>query len=293
MKILKTVTAAKAAANKEVAQKSTGARTAAGKSAASRNAITHGFFAREVVLGDDNSRKLEALRRALHSRLSPETVTQEIAFDLIWSCIRRCKLALRQEMGRVRKLLGEFTAQQVQRGSENQVVATEWYLAGKQALREGMKLIQEVRAEYERRGQIDPKWNVSLEKAFGPQFRQLLTEWPPYDTEATMFAQMLIRHAKDFPITESLMEQPATEAKKETTPEVILDPEQNRRMVLKLLQQQEDVLLDLYRSLERRASDVGRTQNDPVDFTPRYFTTASRDLHRAVDWFLSLKEKNL
>ena len=243
------------------------------------------------MLGDDDARQLEALRRTLHSQLSPETDTQEIAFSLIMSNIARCKLALRQEMGRVRKLLGEFTAQQVQRGSENQVVGTGWYLAGKQPLRDAMKLIQEIRAEYEDRGQIDPKWNVSLEKAFGPQFRQLLTEWPPFDKEATMFAEMLTRHAKDYPIPESLTEQPATEVKKEITPQVILDPEQNGRMMLKLLQVHEDVLSDLRKSSEQRASDSTTGQNDAVDFDPRYFPKACRDLERAVDWYLHLKKK--
>jgi hypothetical protein len=37
-----------------------------------------------------------------------------------------------------------------------------------------------------------------------------------------------------------------------------------------------------------QGSDAGT-----VDFAPRYFTTASRDLHRAVEWYAHLKESNL
>jgi len=197
MKIRKTVTAAKAAANKKIAQeKSTGPRTAAGKSAASANAIIHGFFARELVLNDEDTRLFKALRRKLHSQLLPQTVLQGLAFSLILSCLGRCKLALRQEVAHVRRLLGEFNAPQKQRGSEDQVSVTEWYLSGKQALRDGIKLIETVRTEYERLGRIDPQWHVLLDKAFGPQFRQILTEWPSPDKEAVLLAHTLTEHAR-------------------------------------------------------------------------------------------------
>jgi hypothetical protein len=64
-------------------------------------------------------------------------------------------------------------------------------------------------------------------------------------------------------------------------------------MVLKLLQLQEDVLSDLRKSLEQRATDGPRAQDDTGDFDPRYFPKARRDLERAVEWYLHLQEKDL
>ena len=278
--------------NRTNAKKSTGPRTAAGKSAAARSAIVHGFFARELVLNDEDTRLFKALRRKLHSQLLPQTVLQGLAFSLILSCLARCKLALRQEVAHIRRLVGDFNAPQDQRGSEDQVSGTEWYLSGKQALRDGLKLIAAVRAEYEHLGRIDPRWHVLLDKAFGPQFRQLITEWPSSDKEAVLLAHTLKEHATTYDMP-SLGEHPSPEGEGEKPPEVILDPEQNRRAVLKLLQLEEDTLSGLWKSLEHRASDSAKTQNEAVDFDPRFFPKARRDLRAAVDWYLDLKEDKL
>jgi hypothetical protein len=296
MKIRKTVTAAKAAANKKNAQeKSTGPRTAAGKSAACRNAIRLGFFARELVLNDGEKRKLNGSARILRSQLSPQTELQEICFALIVACIGRCKVALKQEMGQVIKagVLGEPTAPPVRGASEDPVTGTAWFLSGKQALRDGLKLLEAVRREYDRLGRIDPQWNGPLDKAFGPQFRQLLTEWPSSDKELVLFAHFFKDHANRYGMPMPSLEEQVTEGNGNKTTEVILDPEQNRRMVLKLLQLEENILADLQKSLEQRASDSARAQDDAGHFEPRYFPKACRDLERAVDWYQHLKKKKL
>jgi len=58
MKIPKTVTAAKAAANRKNAQeKVTGPRTAAGKLAASRSGLKHSFYAKELILSKAEKRR--------------------------------------------------------------------------------------------------------------------------------------------------------------------------------------------------------------------------------------------
>jgi hypothetical protein len=63
-------------------------------------------------------------------------------------------------------------------------------------------------------------------------------------------------------------------------------------MVFKLIEQLMGFLRDLARSWETRGS-AGPQAAGPTDFAPRYFTTASRDLHRAVEWYAHLKEQNL
>jgi len=64
-------------------------------------------------------------------------------------------------------------------------------------------------------------------------------------------------------------------------------------MVLKLLELKSSQLSDFWKSSEQRASDSAKAQNDAVDFAPRYFTTAFRDLDRAVASYMKLKEENL
>jgi len=77
-------------------------------------------------------------------------------------------------------------------------------------------------------------------------------------------------------------------------PEFVPDPAHTLRMVDKLIEQQLQHLYDLSKSWEQRASGYAEAQNAAtVDFAPRYFTTASRDLHRAVEWYAHLRELNL
>src|ERR1700731_2398707 len=59
------VTQATREANQKKAKKSSAPQTVAGKLTSSRNAVTHGFFARQLVLNDRESRQLDAIRRTL------------------------------------------------------------------------------------------------------------------------------------------------------------------------------------------------------------------------------------
>jgi hypothetical protein len=272
-----------------------GPRTPQGKSRSKFNATIHGFFAEELALSDKEKQVLKIIRRALQQQLLPRTALEWVRFAIIVACIGRCKLALRQEMHRVRRLFAESPVQQARsEQSEGPAAVTDWYLSGRQALRDGMRLLQAVKAEFENLRRIDPRWHGALDKAFGPQFRQLLMEWTPSAETATaaLLADQLTRHAKTYGLR--LPEQePVSGMDGEKTTTVILDPNQSKQMVLKLLGQQESFLADLWESSEERASDPTSTQNEASDFTPRYFTAACRELDRAVKSYMELKEKNL
>jgi hypothetical protein len=142
----KRVTKAVIDANRANAKKSTGPRTKAGKRKASLAAITHGFFAKELPLNDEEKRQLEETRRQLQSQLLPTTVLQHITFAEIIACIGRCMLALRLEMRHISRLLGPSNEQQAQ---TDQPGAGEggpaWYLSGRQGLRYGLKLLEDVK----------------------------------------------------------------------------------------------------------------------------------------------------
>lgn len=295
MKLRKKVTPAKAAANKTNAKNSPGPTSIRGKKHAKMNAMIHGFFARELVPNEEETGQFETLRRNLQPQLSPTTVLQYIGFGEIMACIGRCKLALRLEMHRVSRFFAQDDAQQAQPDQPGGAGGrAEWYMSGRQGLREGMRLLEDVKQEFLSLGRIDQRWNVALDEAFGPRLRQLLTEWMPPNKSAAQLAHHLITHAETFrrPLP-TLEQEQGPGAEGENTPKVILDPEQSKQMVIKLLELESSMLYDLLKSAEQRASDSARTQNDTVDFAPRYFSTACRDLHRAIDRYLELKKNNL
>ena len=195
MKIRKTVTPAKAAANKNNAKKLPGATSIPGKERAKKNALTHGFFARELVLNDEETQQVEKMRRSLHPQLAPNTVMQGLQFGVIVVCIGRCKLALRLEMRHISRVLSQDSAQRDQSG-QTEGGGAEWYLSGRQELRQGIRLLEAVKQEFLSLGRIDEKSHIPLDKAFGPQLRQLLTQWTPPNATAVKLAHHLTRHAK-------------------------------------------------------------------------------------------------
>jgi hypothetical protein len=55
-----------------------------------------------------------------------------------------------------------------------------------------------------------------------------------------------------------------------------------------------DVEIEHLQALVRtRGQDFRQTPRVLAELSPRYYVDASRDLERAVDWFLKLKEKGL
>ena len=95
----KKVTKAVLAANRANAKKSKGPKTPAGKRRASLGAITHGFFAKELPLNDEEKRQLETSRRRLQSQLQTEKLNYNTSiFAEIIARLGRCMLALRLEM---------------------------------------------------------------------------------------------------------------------------------------------------------------------------------------------------
>jgi hypothetical protein len=281
--------------NRENAEHSTGPRTAAGKLRASRNATTHGFFARELVLNDEETRQLETIRRALHVELCPETVLQFIKLVLIVVLIGRCKLGLRLEMRYIARVLGQDSAQQAQPDKpEGPIAVSEWYLSGKQGLRESMRLLKAVKQEFLNLGHVDERWHAPLDQAFGPQLRQVLTQWMPSNEPAFLLAKTLIMQADTYkmPLPPSLVGEQGSTEDGGNKPKVILDPEQSKQMVVKLFELEESVLSDLWRSAEQRASASAREQNGAMD-PPRYFSTACRDLDRAIKEYMDLKKQKL
>ena len=71
---------------------------------------------------------------------------------------------------------------------------------------------------------------------------------------------------------------------------IIADPKLKLQMLVKLVDLQAQHLSTL-QQISLEASHMRETA--PNEFAPRYFAGASRDLQRAVDWYLYLRSKDL
>lgn len=106
-------------ANRENALRSTGPRTERGKRTASRNAITHGFFAREVVIraenGGESLEEFQTLLGSLYESYKPVGVAEELLVQTIANCWWKKARVLRAENGEIQKQLDSFAYDQAQR----------------------------------------------------------------------------------------------------------------------------------------------------------------------------------
>ena len=58
---------------------------------------------------------------------------------------------------------------------------------------------------------------------------------------------------------------------------------QSQHMATHRIELDQSMLSDLWNGLERRAASSAREQNGAVEFAPRYFSSACRDLHLSID----------
>jgi hypothetical protein len=283
----KKITQAVLDANSANANKPRGERSPAGKLSARLNAVKDGFFAKELALTESEKLELQFLRRALCAELSPATALQNVAFEKVVCCVWRTKLAVRLETRRMSAVLDGSDGQEVQPEiPEGAPVISSWYLSGRQELRDAIRFLESVMADFEANGVIRKEWKEPLDRAFGVGFFDELTKWTPIPRDVLLLTNHLVQHAKIFkrPLPPMPGKQPA---------EVVIDPAQGYQMVGKLLERELQHLRGLSVSWAQRASQTIEVHNAVADFAPRFFTAASRDLNRAVEWYQHLKEQKL
>jgi hypothetical protein len=91
-------------ANRQNAQRSTGPKTAEGKARVALNARTHGLFARQALLPDEDPQELEDLRESVRADVNPEGTQEECLVELMVDALWR-----RRRLGRVEA--GIYTSQ--------------------------------------------------------------------------------------------------------------------------------------------------------------------------------------
>lgn len=84
-------------ANRANAQKSTGAITQAGKAKVSQNALTHGLFAKQLVLADENPFEYQLLLEQLQHELLPVGVLEQSLVERVAISLWKQKRLLKAE----------------------------------------------------------------------------------------------------------------------------------------------------------------------------------------------------
>jgi hypothetical protein len=108
MKIGKTVTPAKAAANKKNAEEeSTGPTSIPGKARASQNAIVHGILARDMLLRGESGKELEQLQSYMNSSKAPVGAGESFQVEIIICNRWRLRRFYRAEAGEIAKILAD------------------------------------------------------------------------------------------------------------------------------------------------------------------------------------------
>ncbi len=88
---------AQISANRANAKKSTGAITQLGKSKVSQNAITHGLFAKQLVLMDENPLEYQSLLDELQRSLQPVGILEQSLIERIAISLWRQKRLVKAE----------------------------------------------------------------------------------------------------------------------------------------------------------------------------------------------------
>jgi hypothetical protein len=109
-------------ANRKNALRSTGPRTERGKGTVSRNAIKHGFLAREVVItagdGEESLEEFHALVESLGKCYEPVGIVEESLVQIIATTLWRKARVIRAENGEIRQRLDTLKVDRALRKSD-------------------------------------------------------------------------------------------------------------------------------------------------------------------------------
>jgi hypothetical protein len=274
-------------ANQRNAQCSTGPRTPTGKRTSSRNSLKHGLFSRELRLTDEEKPEFQKLSTELAQQLQSETVLQQIAVDRIITCCWRCKVALRLESQQLDKIIGSpaVVGNRLDESSINSQMMR-WFGSGRRDLNAGIRILAMLRDDILQHGTVRDCWKGQITACFGTDIYKTLSEWAPMNPSALQLARHLEAHSETFD-----MPLPATLTNKANVV-FVRDPKQEQQMLLKLVDTSASYL-EAAKKMDEEGTLSASVRAANVDFASRYVTTAMRDLQRAVDALLHLREEGL
>jgi hypothetical protein len=276
-------------ANRQNAGKSTGPKTPEGKRYSKRNAIKHGLFSTTMIINEKDRPKFDALRMEIIQERAPETVLQFIACEEIVNCTWRVlNNSTLLEQNQLKLLLLE--KQEVETSAEK-AAPPAWYGGDRTDLHNYESVLSRLYQDAKSNAGIHIEKYEGLLAPFsgGTHFFKLLTDWAPQNPDAILIAEHLTLHAKTFKVP---------------LPQELVQPDEDTvanlsrmswEMILKLIEQEMQHVRDW-----RHAIAQGWASDSPVqqhmarfDTVCRYSSATRRDLDRAIERYLRVKEAGL
>jgi hypothetical protein len=176
-------------------------------------------------------------------------------------------------------------------GSAQGGVLRRWYGQSLTDLRSGIRLIKQSCEEFQNLGHFSDETKASLKRGFGEDFLTLLEHWEPsISLDAILLGHHLSRHRQSFGPRKEL---DLTEDTLKDRHAVIIDPMQNRNMVLKLLEERGNFLLELGTIIRGAMRDELPSATANRSFNPRLLADVTREFRRSLESYLKLKEEDL
>jgi hypothetical protein len=281
----------KIAANKNNAKRSSGPKTDLGKQRSKRNALKHGILSCELLIDANDKVKFETLRSSLRHDLFPETTLQQVGFERLLISIQKSELALRLEAKQLKatfeQLDGVENAVPESRPAQN-LLPPNLYYADRTARKAALSLLSRMRSVIEESGFLHAEdLKTEIVRVFGEEYFFLLTRWAHMSPSAIKMAMAIDKHKQMFGSTSPA----AVESKHD---DVVLDPLVSLQMAVKLIQLTQQHVESLLRMDGLHADGAGHERDvSAVELATRYYTTATRELERAVNWYRYLKEHRL
>ena len=218
----------------------------------------------------------------------PRTALQRVAVKEIAFCSWTCELAARLTVHHFNTLLEPDGEPEPPTATKETSEVVEFFGSSRQALRNGIAFLDRLRLEVEEHGDVPEDLKDSVRTVFGERFLELLKQpQSEVSRDGLLLAHQLNSHAKIF---NRPLPSPPREGR-----EFMVDPEQSKQSILKLIGQQQGFLATL-REIDGRAlwsaAQAGMS-DDPL----RYFASATRalasrcrvvpipGLQRLVEWY--------
>ena len=281
----------KIAANKKNADRSSGPKTDSGKERSKRNALKHGILSCELLIDESDKVKFETLRSSLRHDLFPETTLQQVGFERLLVSIRKSELALRLEARKLKvtfeQLDGVDNAVPESRPAQH-LLPPKLYYADRAARKVALNLLSRIRSVVEESGFLHAEdLKPKIVRVFGEEYFFLLTRWAHLSPSTIKMALAIDEHKQKFGSTSPA----AVESRHD---DVVVDPLLSLQMAVKLIQLTQEHVESLLRMDGLHADSAGQERHVPaVELATRYYTGATRELERAVNWYRYLKENRM
>lgn len=275
---------AKIEASRKNALQSTGPKTLEGKNVVKWNALKHGLLSKEIIIkagdGKESKAEFKVLLSELREDLQPEGILEEMLVEKIVICYWRLRRVLRCEIGEIRKELDSASWNELFRRSE-EVNFEKRFLSvdeskgnlkkNSMGLQYLIDVLDEVKKSVEEAGHLSEDGFKKLALNFGGE-ENSLTHW------CFVFSQMA---------TEGPEKAKQDSENYGDTP----TPEQCKKMILKLIDDEKKKMEDLKEiieenenlEMEAKIDSLCLPSKEAVDKILRYETTIERQLYRAMN----------